>query len=291
MLNIKQGSKTIIHKKIHGNISILVILILLSSSVISLLAINQIQHLMTYWWMTFNYFRSYYLSKAWVELALSEVYSHWDGFDDKISTDDFVENFTTSYHWELDENNSISSSFDWFKPRFETTINWNFKYLVNDIRKDNYDWNEIILWPWAWMIIPLFSDISEERIPTTLKFKRFSSFEDLSINSNDNINDLMLWFFSFNEDWDMENVHVIKKWTNDLHTFLKNIKLWYFSYLTIKNSWKDEVKLYIDADWNLIPSSNFLITSRWYYGDMEVWLQSVVNKQIPSWSMNVLWAE
>ena len=39
----------------------------------------------------------------------------------------------------------------------------------------------------------------------------------------------------------------------------------------------------------LIPYSDSLITVRGNYGDMEVWLQSVVKRQTPSWSMNVLW--
>ncbi len=57
-------TKSFIKKKLSGNVSLLVILILLASSVIALLSINQIQHLLTYGNMTFNYFRSYYLAKA-----------------------------------------------------------------------------------------------------------------------------------------------------------------------------------------------------------------------------------
>ena len=37
-----------------------------------------------------------------------------------------------------------------------------------------------------------------------------------------------------------------------------------------------------------IPYSNFLITVFWYYGDMEVGLQSVVKKWVPDWTLNVL---
>ena len=78
------------YKRLKGNISLLVILILLASSVISLLSINQIQRLLTYWNMTFNYFRAFYLAKAWTELWLTEVYNSGDGFNHSISGDNLI---------------------------------------------------------------------------------------------------------------------------------------------------------------------------------------------------------
>jgi ABC-type microcin C transport system permease subunit YejE len=63
------------NKRLKGNISLLVILILLASSVIALLSINQIQRLISYGNMTFNYFRAFYLAKAGTELGLTEVYN------------------------------------------------------------------------------------------------------------------------------------------------------------------------------------------------------------------------
>jgi len=52
------------NRRLKGNVSLLVIFILLASSVIALLSINQIQRLLTYGNMTFNYFRAFYLAKA-----------------------------------------------------------------------------------------------------------------------------------------------------------------------------------------------------------------------------------
>jgi hypothetical protein len=63
------------------------------------------------------------------------------------------------------------------------------------------------------------------------------------------------------------------------------------NYLTIKNSWTENqvVKFCIyREDKELIPYSDSLITVRGNYWDMEVWLQSVVKKEVPSWSLNVL---
>jgi hypothetical protein len=56
------------NKKLKGNVSLLVIFVLLASSVISLLSINQIQRLMTYGNMTSNYFRAFYIAQAGTEL-------------------------------------------------------------------------------------------------------------------------------------------------------------------------------------------------------------------------------
>jgi len=53
---------------------LLVIFVLLASSLIALLAMSQLQHLMSYGNQTFNFFRAHYLAKAGLELSLTEVY-------------------------------------------------------------------------------------------------------------------------------------------------------------------------------------------------------------------------
>ena len=59
-------------------------------------------------------------------------------------------------------------------------------------------------------------------------------------------------------------------------------------YLTIKNSWNSNVKFCISMGNDDIPYSNSLITVFWHYGDMEVWIQSIVKKWVPDWTLNVL---
>ena len=61
---------------------------------------------------------------------------------------------------------------------------------------------------------------------------------------------------------------------------------WGRRYLTIKNIWSTPVSFCIG---NNIPYSDYLVTVRGNYADMEVWLKSVVKKEIPSWSLDVLW--
>ena len=87
------------NKKFKGNISLLVILILLASSVIALLSISQIQHLITYWNMTFNYFRAFYLAKAWTELGLTEVYNRENWFEDEIKNTKSEDDGQIEFHY------------------------------------------------------------------------------------------------------------------------------------------------------------------------------------------------
>jgi hypothetical protein len=76
-----------------------VIFVLLASSLIALLAIHQIRNLMTYGATTSNYFRAYYLAKAGLELALTEVHLRDAGFKMKISSGDNIvsENVLSEY--------------------------------------------------------------------------------------------------------------------------------------------------------------------------------------------------
>jgi hypothetical protein len=104
------------------------------------------------------------------------------------------------------------------------------------------------------------------------------------------------WLFDYDEHWDMKNIYV-ETWSDTkLKAFLNNIKNDDIKnsrrrYLTIKNSWTESetVSFCIFMDDKFIPYSDSLITVRGNYGDMEVWLQSVVKKTTPSWSLNVLW--
>ena len=102
----------------------------------------------------------------------------------------------------------------------------------------------------------------------------------------------MFWLFGYNGKWNMTNIIVENPENKDLNNFLKkNIEKvgWKRRYLSIKNVWdKEPVSFCIKWDWD-IPYSNYIITVRGNYADMEVWLQSVVKKEFPSWSLNVLW--
>lgn len=277
------------NKKLKGNVSLLVIFVLLASSVISLLSINQIQRLLTYGNMTFNYFRAFYLAKAGTELGLTEVYNRWDGFNHEILSGSAI------ITW------NFLSGYEWFEPHFEMTITWSFTTLTNDIRNSDCSWNKIRLTSWAWIMLSLFSDsASNEQINTILS--DYSWVKTLSNDRNLNfkniewkwwiVNYFTFWLFDYDDDWNMNNIFVETWNANSLSVFLDHINNlnWTRKYLTIKNpgTWDEVAEFCITMENEPIPYSDSLITVFWHYGDMEVWLQSIVKKWVPDWTLNVL---
>ena len=303
MFNIKNLTKKVKNKKLKGNISLLVILVLLATSVITLLSINQITRLISYWNQTFNYFRAYYLAKAWTELWLAEVYNREDGFNHEVlSWSDIVS-------WNLVWN------FAGFNPYFNMTISWSFETLTNDVRNSECKWNKINLSTGAWIMLSLFYD------KTTWIHNILSEWtdeENIVKFDNEKINKLILeessWpdkltfaLFTYKKDNDigdylMDDIVVeTDKSASYLTDFLKgenvsplinnNTKK---KYLTIKNSgtWDEVIDFCISINDNSktqIPYSNSLITTIWHYGDTEVGIQSIVKKWIPDWALNVIY--
>lgn len=292
---MKKFISKIRNKRLKGNVSLLIIFILLASSVIALLSINQIQRLLTYWNMTFNYFRAFYLAKAGTELWLTEVYNSWDGFNDEI----------------LSGSSIVQDNLVWiysgFNPYFNMTINWNFKHLTEDIRKSDTCSNEnkITLEPWAGIMLSLFSDdtsnldniLSDEDGDKKYDKLDKDDIRNLSLEWYNNASELTFAFFTYNKNsyWEeyMEDIVVEKWWT--LSSFLgkTNVQSLIGSsltkkYLTIKNSWDQPVEFCVEMKGKDIPYSNSLITVRGNYADMEVGLQSVVKKSVPDWTLNVL---
>ena len=290
---MKEVLKKIRNKRLKGNVSLLVIFILLASSVISLLSINQIQRLLTYWNTTFNYFRAFYLAKAGTELGLTEVYYREAWFEDSISS------------WNAIVTENLVGAYSGFNPYFTMSISWNFQYLTDDVRYTNEcsGGNKITLGSWEWIVLSLFIDkTKDDKIfsgPSEIEELDKSIIEKLKLDGEEknwNFKHYIFWLFDYDNNLDMWNI-IVKTWTN-LDTILtydniNNLKT--RRYLSIKNpwNWNDVVSFCITTSntskWTLIPYSNALITVRGNYGDMEVWLQSVVKRTSPGWSLNVLW--
>lgn len=274
------------NKRLKGNISLLVILILLASSVISLLSINQIQRLLTYGNMTFNYFRAFYLAKAWTELWLTEVYNSEDGFNYEILSGSSI------VTWNL------LSGYDGFEPYFRMNISWSFLYLTEDIRESNECSSWIKLAPWEWIMLSLFSDETNELtkiLSDNKKLSPLNNINKLSLGTLDDELTFALFVYDNKEGIEYMKDIVVDKWSS-LSSFLDKENVQSLldddsikKYLTIKNSSNENVEFCVNKNGDLIPYSDFLITVFWHYGDMEVGLQSIVKKWVPDWTLNVLW--
>jgi len=291
------------NRRLKGNISLLVIFVLLASSVIALLSINQIQRLLTYWNMTFNYFRAFYLAKAWTELWLSEVYHREAWFEQAI--DSWYSIVTENLVW----------VYTWFNPYFTMNISWNFLHLTDDVRYTSKCTgnNKITLANWEWIVLSLFRDgtswvVNSLTLTNESNIKRLDNniIKELKIENltseGINFSDLTLtfWLFDYDENLDMKNIVVDQLNPTSLDNFLSKIESFDGDdrikrrYFTIKNhlTWGEVVSFCITTNsynrLKLIPYTDSLITVRGNYGDMEVWLQSVVKRQSPWWSLNVL---
>jgi hypothetical protein len=244
--------------------------------------------------MTFNYFRAFYLAKAGTELWLTEVYNSGDGFNHEVLSGSAI------VTWNL------LSGYEGFEPYFNMSITWSFKYLTDDIRKSDecLDDNKIKLKPWAGIMLSLFNDktnnlnkiLSDNDEDKT--YKELSNIWKLSLEWYNNASELTFAFFTYkkNNDWSeyLEDIVVNKWWTFANFLGKPNVQSLIESnltkkYITIKNSWNQPVEFCVNMNNKPIPYSNSLITVFWHYGDMEVWLQSVVKKWVPDWWLNVLW--
>ena len=296
---MKKFISKIRNKRLKGNVSLLVIFVLLASSVIALLSINQIQHLLAYWNMTFNYFRAFYLAKAWTELGLTEVYYREAWFEDSVGS------------WDAIVTWNLIPLYSGFNPYFTMDISWSFLHLTDDVRyTDKCDGdNRITLGTWEWIVLSLFFDKTEwlDKILTWTKQNeinnnikewpdfRISELQIENIKKDWGFQHFTFWLFDYGDNWDMDKIYV-KTWDeNSLNDFLENINNMTESkrrYLTIKNPGTNNETVSFCITTNshnqLIPYSDSLIRVRWNYDNMEVWLQSVVKKTTPSWSLNVL---
>ena len=280
------------NKRLKGNVSLLVIFVLLASSVISLLSINQIQRLLSYGNMTFNYFRAFYLAKAWTELWLTEVYYREAGFEQKINS------------WDTLVAQNLVWIYTGFNPYFDMSISWNFQYLTNDVRYSNEcsGDNKIVLGSWEWIMLYLFTDETKglNDMFTWTKdknIKPISNAPRITINpkreNNKSDGELTFWLFSYEND-EMTDIIVETMKSENLGKFLSSNTVLSNKdrrkYLTIKNpyTWDEKVEFCVYMEGSPIPSPNSLITVQANYGDMEVWLESVVRKDVPDWTLNVI---
>ena len=184
------------------------------------------------------------------------------------------------------------------------TITGSFSTLTNDVRNSDCSWNKIRLTSWAWIMLSLFNDelsyskeinkiLSDYSLVDNLQNDNIKNIEFENINWKWWIVDYFtFWLFDYDDDWNMNNIFVETWNAGSLSNFLDHIDdlNWTRKYLTIKNpgTWDEVAEFCITMGDELIPYSDFLITVFWHYGDMEVWLQSIVKKWVPDWTLNVL---
>lgn len=138
--------------KAQGNISLLVIFVLLASALIALLAMNQLTHIMNYGSTVNNFFRAHYLAKGGLEIALTEANLRGAGFEMSIGSGESI------------VTGNILDRYEGFQPSFSVDLGGNSTLITKSI-KDTECTSEtsVKLAIGNSLVIPLFYDVGLEQ--------------------------------------------------------------------------------------------------------------------------------
>lgn len=130
------------HKR--WNISILVIFVLLASSLLGVLSMNFVQQMMKESALVNAYYKTYYLSKAWIEFWLAQIKHRGIGFEYTVNTWDAIvlDNFLYGKNFSLSTH--ISGTALLLSKKFWQEGNCIYPYLLSG---------------WQSLIVPLIKEI------------------------------------------------------------------------------------------------------------------------------------
>lgn len=279
------------HKKLDWNILILVILVMLTVSMMWLLTMSFLKQMFNY---TINldwYYKSYYLSKAWLELALTEIDNVDVWFSNVISGTDTI--FTRNLCPGLDCSVSMN---------IQGRTNFLSEKFWEDSNNNTCN-NPIVLSGWESFALPLFlqswplSDVSilwwdtkqyTSIVPVLSKIvvnPKDNVFDDTKLNLSlvfQEIDDQLNNLYISSEDFDSD---MIKSWPG-----IKSLDQYSSSklYLMISNLNAYPVWFCLSIDGILdnksvaIPATKFYVVSLWNYQWKYVGMQAIYAQPIPS---------
>ena len=281
------------------NVSIMVILILMACSLIWLLTVIFLNSLISYTDDIYSYHKSYYVAKAWLELALTEI-----------------DNSAMWFSHDIDSGNMINNNFDCVWCYFTSHIKWRSGIISNEFWKSSVcdETTALALQPWESMTIPMFYDKTSDFYKILSRDyydigylwpSRMSLGLSCPNNSCPNVN-LNVWviFQSWSLDGDisweflymtgisMNNSTFFTTYFNGFWSLYGNIinnlpNKNLYPYIIASNPSTHEVKFCItnsyDANW---PATKYFISSIWEYAWRTVGLQAIYAQPTPSFFIN-----
>ena len=282
------------------NISILIILVLLASSLIWVLTMNFLKQMIAYTNDTYSYHKSYYFAKAGLELALVQVDNSGIWFSNILSGKDLI----------------FSDNFACDNCGFDLNIQWLTQYLSNKFWLStgcNDNTAFFIKW-WDSIIVPMFSqkpidfnsDVFDKNIEydfDLLKYRNYMKFIKnqpynwnvniwLMILSGDDIQRDFLFIKSYETVQDIFKIY-FQEFDDFYWDVLNNNN--YFSYMVVSNTSPEVLSFCIHLDdfnqwWVLksgfLPTMNFFISSMWNFMGRDIGLQAIYWQPIPSFLAN-----
>lgn len=288
------------NRKLKWNISIMVILILLACSLMGILTIIFLRSLIVYTDDSYGYYKSYYMAKAWLELALTEI----------DNTDVWFQNSVNS--WDA----IVVNNFDCPWCSFTSEIKWRSNLISNNFWKATgcEDGQELSIQPKWSMVLPMFYDNSTN-FSELISYSKCLSWNDcqnlfsnrmnLSVNW-DALKKLSIWviFLSWGDvsieylymSYEHMNENMFINYFNGFYNHYSNI--WWqqllndigknnlLPYIVLSNPSDSEVKFCIsnsETDW---PTTRYFVSSIWEYMWKTVWLQAIYEQPVPSFLIN-----
>ena len=286
------------------NISILVIFVLIASSLIWILTTNYIKDLMQYNNIVYWYYKSYYLSKAWLEISLAEISNNWVWFENIINTWDSV----------------ISWNFTCKNCSFYSSILWSSNYFSKSILTDSGCSLPISLNTWESFILPLFKQINNwtnyQKLTNYPTYQNMANkIPNIQLDNISTNKEITIWIFImswedilqdwvFIKTWSTNNPNIIANFLIEFETYATNILLWNYnlwyaykdsslwlkSFLLLGNSTdnQESISFCINIkptiwipDHITLPTSTFYIKSIWNNQEKTIWLEAFLKQPIP----------
>lgn len=288
------------NRKLKWNVSVMVILILLACSLMGILTIIFLRSLIIYTDDSYGYYKSYYMAKAGLELALTEI----------DNTDVWFQNSVNS--WDAIVVNNFGCPWC----NFTSEIKWRSGFIWNYFWKNNEcsDEQKLSIPAWWSMVLPMFYDNSSN-FSELISYSKCLSWNEcenlykdrmyLSIqwwNEQDNLN---IWVIFLDEEGNISLEYLLmsnKNVDNNMFfEYFKNFSTYYQSdeitiktllpYIVLSNPGNNEVKFCITnsstSDWT---TTRYFVSSIWEYMWKTVWLQAIYEQPVPSFLINpYLW--
>jgi len=285
-------------KKKNWNISIFVLFILITSSLIWVIAIFFLKQLTQYSSSFYDYYKTYYISKAWLELSLSQAKNHWIWFEYTIDS------WNTIFPWIFSCVHDCG---------FTTNIIWNSQYLNKAFWKWTWCDEESafsITW-WQSIVLPLFKFSWDGKIFTENNWTENiitnnNEYEQIKMQKCEDCNENLFqdqnfnfWIIGFS--WWLQN-WLFFQTGNDISQFFQKylITIWNFLnnqiyYFIISNpdNYNKSFCIYTQNSYSYrrilyLPTQSFYIKSMGKYWDKMIWLEAVYKQPLPDFLIN--WA-
>lgn len=274
------------------NISILVIFVLLASSLLGVLSMNFIQSMMKQSATTYNYYQSYYLAKAGVELGLTELGHRGVGFEQTFADSGFVQkNFLCGKRCDLTFALSWTSSYLSQQFRTDTTCKFPFVLsgggsLIIPVFKDIFSWSLSDGFSQKISYQNLYKELRKANIipsadsPVTFGMVVLSWEELASDGIFFQSGSLDGWLQSFLTAFDTQ----FREPQGISSLDRRDISPYRFFFMISNPSDKD-ISFCVNVPWAL-PTQQYYLQSQWTYDSQKLWLEAIYKQPIPDFLLN-----